>query len=161
MCFRLRPTACVAWSGISGGLRWRWGMESRALLMELDMPAFKIASGDLKNIPLIQHVARFGRPLFVSTGGGAMEDVQRAYDAIVPINSQLCIMQCTASYPCDFEQLNLRVIETYREAFPDIVIGLSSHDNGIAMALVGYMLGARVIEKSLMTSLLTTKAPAT
>ena len=56
---------------------------SADFLMELDMPAFKIASGDLKNIPLIQHVARFGRPMFVSTGGGAMEDVQRAYDAIL------------------------------------------------------------------------------
>jgi len=121
--------------------------QSADFLMELDMPAFKIASGDLKNTPLLVHVARFGRPMFVSTGGGSMDDVRRAYDAIMPINPQLCLLQCTASYPCAIEQLNLRVVETFRNAFPDIVIGLSSHDNGIAMALVGYMLGAKVVEK--------------
>jgi N-acetylneuraminate synthase/sialic acid synthase len=73
--------------------------------------------------------------------------VQRAYDTIVPINSQLCIMQCTANYPVEPEDMNLRVITAYREQFPDVVIGLSDHQNGIAMALIGYMLGARVIEK--------------
>ena len=56
-------------------------------------------------------------------------------------------MQCTAGYPPEFEELNLRVIETYRERFPDIVIGFSSHDNGISMALVAYMLGSRMVEK--------------
>jgi N-acetylneuraminate synthase/sialic acid synthase len=56
-------------------------------------------------------------------------------------------MQCTAGYPAEFHELNLSVIKTFRERFPDIVIGLSSHDNGIAMPLVGYVLGARVVEK--------------
>lgn len=76
-----------------------------------------------------------------------MNDVRRAYDAIMPINSQLCIMQCTAGYPPAFEQLNLNVVTTFREEFPEAVIGLSSHDSGIAMALVAYTLGARVVEK--------------
>ena len=120
---------------------------SAEILYELDMPLYKIASGDIKNIPLIKQVAHFGKPLIVSTGGSSMEDVQRVYDAVMPINSSLCIMQCTSSYPCDFENLNLRVIEAYRQAFPDVVIGLSGHDNGIAMGPVAYMLGARVIEK--------------
>lgn len=120
---------------------------SADFLMELDMPAFKIASGDLTNIPLLKYVASFQKPVFVSTGGGRMEDVQRVYDAVMPINTQLCIMQCTSSYPAAFEELNLCVITTYRQLFPDIVIGLSAHDNSIAMALVGYTLGARVIEK--------------
>jgi sialic acid synthase len=122
-------------------------VKSADFLAELDMPAFKLASGDLTNIPLLRHVARFGRPMIMSTGGGAMEDVQRAYDAVMPINPQLCILQCTASYPPSFEQLDLKVIETFRNAFPDTVIGLSAHDSGIAMALVAYVLGARVIEK--------------
>lgn len=120
---------------------------SADFLAELDMPAFKIGSGDLTNIPLLKYVASFQKPMLVSTGGGAMEDVQRAYDAIMPINPQLCIMQCTSGYPCAFEEMNLGVITAYRERFPDIVIGLSAHDSGIAMALVGYVLGARVIEK--------------
>jgi N-acetylneuraminate synthase/sialic acid synthase len=121
--------------------------KSADFLAELDMPAFKIASGDLTNIPLLKYVANFQKPMFVSTGGATMEDVQRAYDTIMPINPQLCIMQCTSGYPCAFEEMNLRVISTYRECFPDIVVGLSAHDSGIAMALVGYVLGARVIEK--------------
>jgi len=120
---------------------------SADFLERLDVPAFKIASADLKSISLLEHVARIGKPMIVSTGGATMDDVRRAYDAIMPINPQLCIMQCTAGYPPAWEELNLRVIATYRQAFPDIVIGFSSHDSGIAMAVAGYMLGARVVEK--------------
>lgn len=120
---------------------------SADFLEALDMPAYKIASGDLNNIPLIKHVANFQKPMIVSTGGGLMEDVRRAYDTIMPINPQLCIMQCTSGYPAKFEEMNLRVISTFRERFPGAVIGLSAHDNGIAMAVVGYVLGARVVEK--------------
>ena len=116
-------------------------------LAELEMPAFKVASGDLKNIPLLVHMAKVGRPIILSTGGGTMEDVNRAYDAVMPINAQLCVLQCTAGYPAAFEELNLKVITTFRERFPQTVVGLSSHDNGIAMAVAAYMLGARVVEK--------------
>jgi len=120
---------------------------STDFLAELGMPAFKIASGDLTNTPLQRHVARVGRPIFLSTGGGTLEDVERAVDTITAINPQLCIMQCTASYPCEVEELNLGVVETYRERFPELVVGLSDHQSGIAMSLIGYLLGARVIEK--------------
>jgi sialic acid synthase len=120
---------------------------SADFLAELDMPAFKMASGDVINTPLLKHVAKIGKPMIVSTGGASMDDVARAYDAIMPINRQLCIMQCTAGYPPEFAELNLRVIETYRQRFPDIAIGFSSHDNGIAMALIAYMLGSRLVEK--------------
>ena len=82
------------------------------------MPAFKIASGDLKSMPLLQHVAAFGKPMIVSTGGALLEDVRRAYETILPINPQLAILQCTAGYPAAFEELDLRVIATYRERFP-------------------------------------------
>ncbi len=120
---------------------------SADFLAELDMPAIKVASGDVNNIPLLQHIARIQKPIFLSTGGAKMDDVVRAHEAISDINPQLCILQCTSGYPAEFSELNLRVIETFRRAFPDCVIGLSSHDNGIAMAAVGYALGARVVEK--------------
>ena len=113
----------------------------------LGLPAFKIASADLVNTPLLRHVAAFGKPMFVSTGGGTLEDVERAVETITAINPQLCLLQCTAAYPCEVEELNLQVIETYRQRFPGHVIGLSDHQSGIAMSLVGYMLGARVLEK--------------
>ena len=121
--------------------------ESADLLAELEVPAFKFASGDLRNTPLQRYVAGFGKPMFLSTGGGTMEDIDRAVDTILPINDQLCVLQCTAAYPADVEDLNLNVITTLRERFPELVIGLSDHQNGIAMAVVAYMLGARVIEK--------------
>ena len=76
-----------------------------------------------------------------------LDEVRKAYETIMPINSNLCIMQCTSGYPPAHEELNLKVIETFEREFPDIIIGFSSHDSGIAMPLVGYMLGARVFEK--------------
>jgi sialic acid synthase len=122
-------------------------VESADLLAELDMPAYKLASADLSNTPLLRHVASIGKPMLLSTGGATTDDVDRAVETIRPLNEQLCILQCTAAYPCETEDLHLRVITTFRERYPDYVIGLSDHQNGISMALVGYMLGARVIEK--------------
>jgi sialic acid synthase len=121
--------------------------KSADFLAALDMPAFKMASGDLTNIPLLKHVAGYQKPMILSTGGGTLADVQRAYDAVMSINTRLCLMQCTAGYPPEFDELNLRVINTFREAFPDVVVGFASHDSGIAMALVAYILGARLVEK--------------
>jgi len=122
-------------------------LASADFLADLDVPAYKIASGDLKSTPLLTHVASFGRPMIVSTGGALLEDVQRAYDTIMPINPQLAILQCTAGYPAAFEELDLRVITAFRERFRGAVIGFSSHDNGIAMPVAAYMLGARIVEK--------------
>jgi len=120
---------------------------SADFLRDLDMPAYKTASADITNTPLLKHIASFGKPMFVSTGAATMEDVERAYNTIMPINQELCILQCTSSYPVEPDEMNLKVIQTYKDRFKDIVIGLSDHQNGIAMALVGYVLGARVIEK--------------
>ncbi len=121
--------------------------ESANLLADLDLPAFKLASGDLRNTPLLRHVAAFGKPMIISTGGADLSDVERAVEAVLPLNEQVCVLQCTAAYPCDTDDLNLNVITTLRERFPELVVGLSDHQNGIAMAVVAYMLGARVIEK--------------
>ncbi len=120
---------------------------SADFLEELDVAGFKVASGDLRNVPLLRHIAAFGRPMIISTGGACMDDVNRAHDVIMPINNQLAILQCTSGYPAEFDELNLGVITTYRERFPNVTVGLSSHDNGIAMAIAAYMLGARIVEK--------------
>jgi sialic acid synthase len=120
---------------------------SADFLAELDLPAYKIASADLINTPLLRHVARIGKPVILSTGGATLEDVRRGYDTVAEINPQVAVLQCTAGYPATWEELDLRVISTYRELFADSVIGLSSHDNGIAMAVAAYVLGARIIEK--------------
>ncbi len=120
---------------------------SADFLRQLEMPAYKFASGDLKNVPLLKHVAAFGMPMIVSTGGGTMDDVRRAYDAVMPINPRLSFLQCTMSYPTEAKEIDLRVIATLREAFPDVVVGLSDHFNGIVVAAAAYVLGARIVEK--------------
>ncbi|HLB03590.1 MAG TPA: N-acetylneuraminate synthase family protein [Gaiellaceae bacterium] len=120
---------------------------SADFLAELGVDAFKFASGDLLNVPFLRYVAALGKPLLLSTGGGTIEDIDRAVQAIAPLNRELCVLHCTASYPAEVEDLNLSVIVTLKERFPELVIGLSDHHNGIAMAPVAYMLGARVFEK--------------
>ena len=120
---------------------------SADFLASLDVPALKIASGDLRSTPLLEHVARFGKPVVISTGGALIDDVQRAYETLMAINPSVGILQCTAGYPAAFEELDLRVIEQYRQRFPAAVIGYSGHDNGIAMPVAAYVLGARIVEK--------------
>jgi sialic acid synthase len=120
---------------------------SADLLAELDVDAFKFASGDLLNVPFLRYVAAFGKPMFLSTGGGTLEDIDRAVEAILARNEQLAVLHCTAAYPAEVEDLNLSVITSLRERYPDLVIGLSDHHNGIAMAPVAFLLGARVFEK--------------
>jgi sialic acid synthase len=121
--------------------------KSADFLMELNVPAFKIASGDLKTLPLIEYVAKFGKPMIVSTGGGELEDIERTVKKVLDHNNNLALLQCTAGYPPEYSELNLKVISTYRDRFPEVTIGYSGHDSGISMALVSYVLGARVIEK--------------
>jgi sialic acid synthase len=122
-------------------------LASADFLAELDMPAYKIASADLVNTPLLRHVAQAGKPMILSTGGATLDDVRRGYDTVAEINPQVALLQCTAGYPVEWEELDLRVITTYRDLFPETVVGLSSHDNGIAMAVAAYVLGARIVEK--------------
>jgi sialic acid synthase SpsE len=120
---------------------------SADFLAELDMPAYKIASGDLTNTPLLRYVAEIGKPVIFSTGGGTLEDVHRAHETVAGVNDQVAILQCTAGYPAEWSELDLAVISSYRDVFPDAVIGFSSHDNGIAMPVAAFVLGARVVEK--------------
>jgi len=120
---------------------------SADFLAELDVPAFKIASADLSNTPLLRYVAQLDKPVIMSTGGHRLEDVRRAYETVAPINSNIAFLQCTAGYPPEWEELDLRVIDTFRREFPDAVIGFSGHDSGIAMAVAAYVLGARIVEK--------------
>ncbi|GAA3507042.1 N-acetylneuraminate synthase family protein [Streptomyces showdoensis] len=116
-------------------------------LAELGVPAIKIASGDIRNTPLLAYAAKAGKPLVVSTGGADMESVRRACGTILPINPDLALLQCTATYPAEPEELNLKVLGTYRAEFPDTVIGYSGHDLGPWAAWTAYALGARVVEK--------------
>ncbi len=116
-------------------------------LEKLEMPAYKIASADLTNTPLQKKIAETKKQIFMSTGGGNLDDVRRAKDNIFAINQNLAILHCTASYPAKVEEMNLSVLNTYAKEFPKIKLGLSDHENGIDAGPIAYMLGARVFEK--------------
>lgn len=120
---------------------------SADFLAELGADAIKIASADLTNTPLLRHVVQLGLPLVVSTGGATMDDVRRAYEIVGPRLPYVAFLQCTAIYPAQPEDLDLRVIGTYREEFPDLVVGYSGHDLGADSAVAAYILGGRVVEK--------------
>lgn len=120
--------------------------QSVDFLEEIDTPLYKIGSGDLTNIPLIEYINSTKKPVILSTGGGNMSDVVRAHNALKN-NKNLAILQCTSAYPCNAEDLNVRVVETYRKKFKKNIIGLSDHLSGISSSILAYALGARIIEK--------------
>jgi sialic acid synthase len=121
--------------------------ESAYFLKEIGIELFKVASGDLQNLPLLEQIAKFNKPMIISTGGSNFEMINEAVNTIKKHHQNFAILQCTSSYPAKYTELNLRVIQTLREKYPENIIGFSGHDNGIAMSLVAYALGAQIIEK--------------
>lgn len=124
-----------------------WDEESIDFLYELGVPFFKLASADLTNFPLVEHAAKKGIPLIISTGMADFNDVQDAYEIASIHNDRICLMQCTSSYPTQNEDINLRVIELYNSYFPHAVIGYSGHEKGIAITLGAVALGAKIVER--------------
>jgi N-acetylneuraminate synthase/sialic acid synthase len=116
-------------------------------LMNLGVPAIKIASGDLRSHFLLEYASKQGVPIIFSTGGGNQSQVDSAYEIVASNAPDVGILQCTAAYPAAYETLNLNVIPSFRERFGKAVIGYSGHENGIAIPVAAYVLGAQIIEK--------------
>jgi N-acetylneuraminate synthase/sialic acid synthase len=112
-------------------------------LVSVGIDGIKIASGGVTDTALLAHVAALNVPTIISTGGCAAWQIVEAQ----AICRRAALLHCTASYPCEFIELNLRTIGWFERTFPSTLIGWSGHDNGIAMAVVAYTLGARIIEK--------------
>ncbi len=101
--------------------------ESADFLNSINMPAFKIASTDMNNIPLLQHVARYQKPILLSTGMSTMEEIGESVEAVRGEgNLQIILLQCTANYPPSPEDANLNVIATLRLEF-ELLVGYSDH----------------------------------
>jgi len=124
-----------------------WDEESIDFLDNLGVPFYKMASADLTNIPLLIHTAKKNKPMILSTGMADMEMVETAVNAIKPYQVPLCILQCTSTYPSVFEEINLGVIKTYQQSYPDAVIGYSGHELGIAITEAAVALGAKIVER--------------
>lgn len=124
--------------------------ESSADVLEsLNVPAFKIPSGEITNFPFLQHVARKHRPMIVSTGMADLEEVRSAVDVIRNCgNSELVLLHCVSSYPANPASVNLRSMHTLAREFA-VPVGFSDHTLGIEIPLAAVALGAAVIEKHL------------
>jgi pseudaminic acid synthase len=121
--------------------------EAIDLLDDLGVKAFKVASYELWHLPLIREVASRGKPIICSTGLADLADVQDAVDTVAETgNDQLILLHCVVNYPPPFADLNLRAIETLRQAF-GVPVGYSDHSSGITAPIVATALGAAVIEK--------------
>ncbi|MFZ6032415.1 MAG: pseudaminic acid synthase [Melioribacter sp.] len=116
-------------------------------LEEMNVPAYKIASFEITDIPLIEYAASKGKPMIISTGIATEEDIRDAIDACKRMNNdQIALLKCTSSYPAPIEDANLNTIPYMKEKF-NTAVGLSDHTMGTVAPVVAVALGARIIEK--------------
>lgn len=112
--------------------------------------AYKIGSGDITWIDFIQDLSKLDKPILLATGASNLEDTQRAVDAVLKYNSNICLMQCNTNYTGsveNFKYINLNVLKTFSSLYPNMILGLSDHSPYHAAVLGAIALGARVIEK--------------
>ena len=116
-------------------------------LFDLDVPAFKIGSGEADNIPLIRHIARLGKPVIMSTGMQTIASIGKSVKILEDANVPFVLLECTNLYPSPAEIVSLRGVSDLKAAFPEAVVGFSDHSIGPVMALASVALGACVIER--------------
>lgn len=116
-------------------------------LEDMDVPAYKIASFEITDIPLIESVASKGKPIIISTGIANLEDIELAIKTCLDVgNNQIALLKCTSSYPAPLDEINLNTIPDMIEKF-DCIVGLSDHTLGGEVSTAAVALGATIIEK--------------
>ncbi len=121
-------------------------------MKEMDMPAYKVASFEINDIPLIRKIAGLGKPVILATGIAYLEDMERALQVCKEEgNEQVVLLKCTSAYPSPYEEMNLKVIPNMAQVF-DCITGLSDHSIGTAAAVASVALGAKMVEKHLTLS---------
>jgi len=114
------------------------------------VPAYKIGSGDITWLEMVEYIARRNKPFILATGASTMDEVDRAVNHALAINPQFALLQCNTNYTAsleNFKYIQLNVLRAYREMYPRMVLGLSDHTPGHATVLGAVALGARIIEK--------------
>jgi sialic acid synthase SpsE len=114
------------------------------------VPAFKIGSGDITWLEIVEHIGRKGKPVLLAAGASTLAEVERAMAVLESVNSQIVLLQCNTNYtgsPENVHHVNLNVLPTFAKRFPDAVLGLSDHTQGALAVLGAVALGARVVEK--------------
>jgi N-acetylneuraminate synthase len=123
-----------------------FSVEAVELLEKVDVPLYKIASGEVTNPPLLAAVAATGKPVLVSSGMSSLDDLERAVDVFRAAGSDVLLLQCTSRYPCPPEDVNLRAMATLRERL-GVEVGLSDHTSDIYTSIAAVALGAVCIER--------------
>jgi len=119
-------------------------------LEKMQVPAYKIASFEITDIPLIEYVAKKGKPIIISTGIATIEDIQLAIDTCLKVgNNQIALLKCTSSYPATIDEANLLTIPDLEKRF-NITPGLSDHTLSNSVSIAAVALGARIIEKHII-----------
>ncbi len=132
------------------GIIWISTPFSRAaadFLETLDVPAYKIGSGEADNLPLIRHIARKGKPVILSTGMQTIESIRRSVAILDAAGIDYALLECTNLYPSPPEIVSLQGVTDLRAAFPKAVVGFSDHSIGPEMALASVALGACILER--------------
>ena len=124
-----------------------WDEPAVDFMEQFDTPAYKVPSASLTDLTLLRHVRKTGKPMIISTGMSTMDQIHKAVEAVGGEN--LVIMHCTSTYPCEPEELNLRMVETLRDEFPANPIGYSGHEVGLVPSAVAVALGAAMVERHL------------
>lgn len=123
-----------------------FSIEAVDRLKEIKMPAYKIGSGELTNVPFLEHIAKTRKPVILSTGMSELSEIKSAVKLFKKFKIPLAILQTTSIYPANYSDINLGVIEKYYDIF-DVPVGLSDHSIGIYTALGAVAKGACIIEK--------------
>lgn len=116
-------------------------------LETLDVPAYKIGSGEADNLPLIRHIARKGKPVIMSTGMQTIETLQESVQILEDAGIEYALLECTNLYPSPPEIVSLQGVTDLKAAFPNVVVGFSDHSIGPEMALASVALGASILER--------------
>lgn len=119
---------------------------SADFLHGLGVNLWKIASCDVKNVPLVHYVAKFGQPMIISTGGASWADIMRLASIIEPVNPNFALLHCISLYPNKDEDLNLLAITYLRQRYPEKLIGFSSHHPGVLPCMLARAMGASIFE---------------
>ena len=122
-------------------------IESADFLETLGVPAYKVASADLTNLPLIDHLAAKGKPLILSTGMSRMEEVECTVRFLKERGAEFALLHCNSTYPAAFDDINLRFMHQLRRF--GVPVGYSGHERGIAVTTVASALGASIVERHL------------
>jgi len=124
-----------------------WDEPSVDFLEQFDAPVYKIPSASLTDHGLLRRVRATGRPIILSTGMSTMEQIQQSVGVVGTEN--LVITHATSTYPCEPEELNLKMIATLRSQFPNVPIGYSGHEVGLVPSTIAVALGACMVERHL------------